>query len=72
MNIIVATAQESRGENTTDAMDDVQRQIQELMERLENTESTVIRLTDQILKLDETLSAIADYVIPKEDIESND
>ena len=53
-------------------MDDVQRQIQELMERLENTESTVIRLTDQILKLDETLSAIADYVIPKEDIESDD
>ena len=64
--------QESRGGNTTDVMDDVQRQIQEVMERLENTESTVIRLTDQILKLDETLSAIADYVIPKEDIESSD
>ena len=49
-------------------MDDVQRQIHELMERLENTESTVIRLTDQILKLEDTLNAIADYVIPKEDI----
>ena len=52
-------------------MDDTQGQIAELFERVNTLGDTVVKLTDQILKLEETLDTIASYIVP-EDTEQDD